>query len=68
MYAKGSNLDDDKTFEDNATMFGKSLHRDNRSKEELMKEAIEIAQQADVIVFAGERQQKCLVKVQVDLI
>ena len=53
VYAKGSNLDDDKTFEDNATMFGKSLHRDNRSKEELMKEAIEIAQQADVIVFAG---------------
>lgn len=53
LYAKGSNLDDNKTFEDNATMFGKTLYRDNRTKEELLNEAIQIAQQADVIVFAG---------------
>ncbi|MCX8480929.1 MAG: beta-glucosidase BglX [Sediminibacterium sp.] len=53
LYAKGANLADDRVFEDNATMFGKTLHRDNRSKESLIQEAIEIAQQADIIVFAG---------------
>jgi beta-glucosidase len=36
LYAKGSNLDYDETFETNATMFGKTLHRDSRSKEELL--------------------------------
>lgn len=52
LYAKGSNLDYDATFEANATMFGKTLHRDNRTKEELTTEAIKIANQADVIVAA----------------
>lgn len=52
LYAKGSNLDYDPTFETNATMFGKTLHRDNRSKEELISEALEVAKQADVIVAA----------------
>lgn len=52
LYAKGSNLDDDATFEGNATMFGKTLHRDKRSKEELQKEAVEIASKADIIVAA----------------
>ncbi|AOW10707.1 beta-glucosidase BglX [Flavobacterium gilvum] len=52
LYAKGSNLDYDETFETNATMFGKTLHRDNRSKEELLNEALKVANQADVIVAA----------------
>jgi len=52
LYAKGSNLDYDETFETNATMFGKTLHRDNRSKEELIAEALKVANQADVIVAA----------------
>ncbi|MNX43480.1 Periplasmic beta-glucosidase precursor [compost metagenome] len=50
--AKGSNLDYDETFEANATMFGKTLHRDGRSKEELLAEALKVANQSDVIVAA----------------
>ena len=52
LYAKGSNLDYDATFETNATMFGKTLHRDGRSKEELLSEALKVANQSDVIVAA----------------
>ncbi|MBC7846469.1 MAG: beta-glucosidase BglX [Flavobacterium sp.] len=52
LYAKGSNLDYDETFETNATMFGKTLNRDKRSKEELIAEALKVANQADVIVAA----------------
>ncbi|PZX94633.1 beta-glucosidase BglX [Flavobacterium aquariorum] len=52
LYAKGSNLDYDETFETNATMFGKTLNRDKRSKEEMTAEALKIANQADVIVAA----------------
>lgn len=57
-YAKGSNLVADAAYEERATMFGKTLNRDNRSKEELQKEALEIASQADVIVAAlGESSE-----------
>ena len=52
LYAKGSNLDYDAAFEEKATMFGKTLHRDNRTKEELLEEALKIANQSDVIVAA----------------
>jgi len=52
LYAKGSNLDYNETFETNATMFGKTLHRDGRSKEELLAEALKVASQSDVIVAA----------------
>jgi len=52
LYAKGSNLDYDETFETNATMFGKTLHRDNRPKEVMIAEALKVAKQADVIVAA----------------
>jgi beta-glucosidase len=52
LYAKGSNLDADAAFEERATMFGKTLHRDNRTKEELITEALKIANQSDVIVAA----------------
>ncbi len=52
LYAKGSNLDYDAAFEERATMFGKTLHRDNRTKEELTAEAIKVANQADVIIAA----------------
>ncbi|OXA87636.1 beta-glucosidase BglX [Flavobacterium hercynium] len=52
LYAKGSNLDYDETLETNATMFGKTLHRDNRSKEELLAEALKVANQSDIIVAA----------------
>jgi beta-glucosidase len=52
LYAKGSNLDADSLFEEHATMFGKTLHRDARSNEEILKEALDIANQSDVIVAA----------------
>ncbi|KFF17139.1 beta-glucosidase BglX [Flavobacterium hydatis] len=52
LYAKGSNLDYDAAFEEKATMFGKTLHRDNRTKEELLAEALKVASQSDVIVAA----------------
>lgn len=52
IYAKGSNLDYDAAFEEKATMFGKILHRDNRTNEELLSEALKIANQSDVIVAA----------------
>jgi beta-glucosidase len=52
LYAKGSNLDDDPLFEANATMFGKTLNRDNRSAEGLREEALRVARSADVIVAA----------------
>jgi beta-glucosidase len=44
LYAKGSNLDYDAALEEKGTMFGKTLHRDNRTKEELLAEALENCQ------------------------
>jgi beta-glucosidase len=52
LYAKGSNLDTDAAFEEKATMFGKTLHRDNRTSAELLAEALKVANQSDVIVAA----------------
>jgi beta-glucosidase len=52
LYAKGSNLDADSLLEEHATMFGKTLHRDARPNEVILKEALEVAAQADVIVAA----------------
>jgi len=52
IYAKGSNLDYDAAFEERAGMFGKALGRDNRSTEEIIKEAVNAANQADVVVAA----------------
>jgi len=56
--ARGSNLDYDSLFEDRAGMFGKSLHRDSRPASVIMQEAIDIADQSDVIVAAlGESSE-----------
>ncbi len=52
LYAKGSNLDSDASFEERAGMFGKTLGRDNRPEAEIIQEAINVANQADVIVAA----------------
>lgn len=51
-YAKGSNLVADSALEERAGMFGKSLHRDNRSAETMIQEALEASKDADVIVAA----------------
>ncbi len=52
IYAKGSNVFYDATMEEKATMFGKVSNRDSRSKEALLKEAVETAKKADVVVLA----------------
>ena len=52
LFAKGSNLHADSMFEDRAGMFGKSLKRDKRSAEIILKEALDIADQSDVIIAA----------------
>lgn len=58
LYAKGSNLTADSALEERSTMFGKSLGRDNRSAEVLLKEALAAASQSDVIVAAlGEASE-----------
>ena len=51
-YAKGSNLIGDAAYEERATMFGRSLNRDNRTDQELLDEALKVAAGADVIVAA----------------
>jgi beta-glucosidase len=51
LYAKGSNLDYDASFEEKATMFEKPCI-DDRTAAELVAEALKIANQSDVIVAA----------------
>lgn len=56
--AKGSNLMSDAAYEERATMFGRSLYRDNRTDKELLDEALRVASKADVIVAAiGESSE-----------
>lgn len=56
--AKGSNLIGDANYEKRATMFGRELHRDNRTDRELLDEALKVAAGADVIVAAlGESSE-----------
>jgi beta-glucosidase len=58
LYAKGSNLDEDSLFETRAGMFGKSLHRDSRPANIILQEALDIANQSDVIIAAlGESSE-----------
>lgn len=60
VYAKGSHLINDAKYEQNATMFGRTLHRDQetRSNEEMLQEALQISKDADVIVAAlGESSE-----------
>ncbi|MGF2413049.1 MAG: beta-glucosidase BglX, partial [Ferruginibacter sp.] len=52
LYAKGSNLDYDAAFETRAGMFGKDMKRDSRPAAEIIQEAVNIANQSDVIIAA----------------
>ncbi len=71
LYAKGSNLDYNEQLEERATMFGKTLRRDKRTKEELLSEALKIANQSDVIIaalgesaeFSGECSSRTSIKI-----
>jgi beta-glucosidase len=50
IYAKGSNLDADASFEQRAGMFGKALGRDNRPAADIIAEAVNAANQSDAVV------------------
>lgn len=58
LHARGSNLDEDSLYEERAGMFGKSLRRDSRPATVILQEALDIANQSDVIVAAlGESSE-----------
>ena len=58
MYAKGSNFEYNAELEARSAMFGKNSYRDNRPVEQIIKEAVEVAKKADVIVAAlGEASE-----------
>lgn len=60
VYAKGSHLTKDAKLEEHATMFGRTLNRDKetRSDEEMLRDALEVSKNADVIVAAlGESSE-----------
>lgn len=58
LYAKGSNLISDAAYEERATMFGRSLNRDNRTDQQLLEEALNAARQSDVVIAAlGESSE-----------
>ena len=52
LYAKGANISEDSAFEARVSVFGKPFERDNRSADILIKEALDVAAKADVIVAA----------------
>lgn len=54
----GSNLTDDKALQERATMFGRTIPRDERDPELIIAEALKTAESADVIVAAlGESSE-----------
>ncbi|WP_428835655.1 beta-glucosidase BglX [Sphingobacterium ginsenosidimutans] len=54
----GSNLMEDPTYQKHATMFGRTIARDPRKEDEIIAEALKVAEQADVIVAAlGESSE-----------
>lgn len=58
IYAKGSNLTYDADLQNNATMFGREIARTNQTDEELLNEALRVANLSDVIVMAlGESSE-----------
>ncbi|WP_423774131.1 glycoside hydrolase family 3 C-terminal domain-containing protein, partial [Alistipes communis] len=58
MYAKGSNLISDAAYEERATMFARSLNRDNRTDQQLLDEALNVARRSDIIIAAlGESSE-----------
>lgn len=50
VYAKGSNVSNDESFEKRISPWGKRLNKDNRSNKALQEEALQIAGTADVVV------------------
>ena len=58
IYALGSNLVEDPEYQTRATMFGRTMKRDTRDEEAIIKEAVDAANKADVVVAAlGESSE-----------
>ncbi|WP_434547569.1 beta-glucosidase BglX, partial [Parapedobacter pyrenivorans] len=58
VYHQGSNLLEDSTYQERATLFGRTIPRDDRPEAEILAEAVATARQADVIVAAlGESSE-----------
>jgi beta-glucosidase len=58
LHSLGSNLVEDTAYQKRATMFGREIPRDNRSEEEIIKEAVAIAKKSDVVLAAlGESSE-----------
>lgn len=58
IYAIGSNLLEDADYQKRATMFGRDIKRDIRTEEAIIKEAVDAANKADVVVAAlGESSE-----------
>ncbi|MGD9930088.1 MAG: beta-glucosidase BglX [Mangrovibacterium sp.] len=50
LYAKGANISDDPEFARKVNVFGPRIEIDERSPEAMLKEAVSVAQKADVVV------------------
>ncbi|MFB2120336.1 beta-glucosidase BglX [Parapedobacter sp. 2B3] len=58
IHHQGANLLEDADYQERATMFGRTIPRDDRPEAEVLAEAVATAQQADVIVAAlGESSE-----------
>ena len=54
----GSNLLEDPIYQNHATMFGRTIPRDSRKEEEIIADAVKVAQQSDVVIAAlGESSE-----------
>jgi beta-glucosidase len=54
----GSNLLEDPIYQNHATMFGRTIARDSRKEEEIIADALKVAQQSDVVIAAlGEASE-----------
>ena len=58
LHSLGANLIADAGYQERATMFGREIPRDSRSEEAMIKEAVDNAKKADVVVAAlGESSE-----------
>jgi beta-glucosidase len=52
LYAQGANITDDSAFDARISVFGKPTYRKDRSPDDMIKEAVALAEKSDVVVAA----------------
>lgn len=58
VHSLGTNLLEDAAYQERATLFGRTIPRDERPEAEIIQEAVETAKQADVVIAAlGESSE-----------